>query len=316
MRERIHLRRAMVIVNPVAGQRDVAATLRRIEERLAATAITYDLRITRGEGDAKRWAEGAEGYDRVLVSGGDGTVMEALSGLVGRDVSLGQIPTGTANLLAQALGIPSGVDAALELALTGEAVPFDVGYLPDRDRYFAMIAGAGWDAQLIEDASRDLKNRFGFLAYVLTGLKNLLDLQRSFVTIETDGVERNFRAHTVMVLNIGELPNRRFGLGDHIVPHDGRLDVALIAPDSVLGMVRIALKLLRGRFESDGDLQYLTARHLRIEARPPLPVQIDGEPIGTTPLTIEAVPDAVRLVVPDSYLVRRKRVRGEEGSAG
>lgn len=303
------IRRILVIANPVSGQTNFDKTRARIEERLAEAGIEHRFCITEGAGDAKRWAEEAEGVDRVVVAGGDGTVMEVLSGLVGRDIPLGQIPTGTANLLAQALGIPGDVEEALELALTGGEVPFDVGYLPDRDRYFSLVAGAGWDAQLIEDASRDLKNRLGFFAYVVTGIKNLFDLHRSDVRVEIDGEIHRFRAHTVMVVNVGGLPNLRLGLGNHIDPHDGKLDIALIAPEDVAGMMRLATRLLQRRYESDNDLRFLSAERLKIEAWPPLQLQIDGEAIGTTPLTVEVVADGVRLIVPDEYRRRFEETR-------
>ncbi|WP_026369976.1 diacylglycerol/lipid kinase family protein [Kallotenue papyrolyticum] len=297
--------RALVIINPVSGRHDPAETQQMLEDRLAAEGLAYEVRATRAAGDALRWAQAAadEGFDLVIASGGDGTIMEAMSGLIkaGATIPLAQIPVGTANLLARALGISSDPAEAIEVIFSGKQVRLDVGYLPDEDRYFALVAGAGYDAQLIGDASRELKNRLGFAAYVLTGIKNLFKLRRSRVELEIDGRRRRFRAHTVMVANIGTLGAGALALGPNIHPHDGKLDLIVISSASLAGALRILWQLLTGRFEGNANLRYFSASRVRITARPPLPTQLDGEELGTTPLAAEAVPDGALLLVPQTY---------------
>lgn len=297
--------RALVIINPVSGRHDPAVTRRLLEERLAAAGVAYEVRETHAAGDALRWAQvaAADGFDLVIASGGDGTIMEAMSGLIraGATIPLAQIPVGTANLLARALGIPGEPAEAIEVIFSGKAVRLDVGYLPEEDRYFALVAGAGYDAQLIGDASRELKNRLGFAAYVLTGIKNLFKLRRSRVELEIDGQRRRFRAHTVMVANIGTLGEGALALGPNIQPHDGKLDLIVISSASLAGALRILWQILTGRFEGNVNLRYFSASRVRITARPPLPTQLDGEELGTTPLAAEAVPDGALLLVPQTY---------------
>ena len=306
-------RRILAIVNPVAGQnddRDLAVEIRRAIE---SAGFECDLQVTRAGGDALRWAAGATGVDRIIVAGGDGTVMEAISGLVKNqsEIPLAQIPTGTANLLARALAVPIDVDDALELALHhGMMARMDVGYLPGHDRYFALIAGAGWDAQLIKDASREMKDRLGFLAYVVTGIKNLFKLKNSRVTMTLDGETRHFRAHTVMVVNAGEISGTGIAIGPGMSPHDGTLDVAILSPRTFAGILRLVFRVLSKRFGSDGELRYFSASKITIDAKPPLKLEIDGEYIGSTPFEVEAVPDGVRLLVPASY-AKEKGIRAE-----
>lgn len=296
---------ALVIVNPASGQHDPADTQRMIAVRLTQAGMRYDIRETQEAGDALKWARDAadDGFDLVIVSGGDGTIMEAMSGLIksGSTIPLAQIPVGTANLLARALLIPTEPSEALETIFTGRAERLDVGYLPKEDRYFALVAGAGYDAQLIGDASRELKNVLGFAAYVVTGAKNLFALRRSRITLEVDGEKRQLRAHTVMIVNVGQIGDNLIQIGPHIHPHDGTLDLMIVSAASLRGAVRILYRILTRQFDGTRDLIYLRARRVRITANPPLPTEIDGEELGTTPLEAEAVPNGALLIVGPDY---------------
>ena len=302
----INVASALVILNPVSGQGDPEKLRGLVGTKLGEAGVDFEIRETQGEGDALEWARDAHSFDLVIVSGGDGTVMEAMSGIVKNKlpVPLAQLPAGTANLLARALDIPTKPEEALDVALSGVAVPVDVGYLPDFDRYFALVAGAGWDAQLIEDASRELKDRLGFLAYVMTGTKNLFKLQRSHIKLEIDGEQHVTRAHTVMVVNVGEIAGMGLKLGEGISPHDGKLNLAVAAPQTLAGLARLGYRLATNQFENYRDLKYFSASKIRITATPPLEVEIDGEAIGTTPLYVEAVPNGAVLIVPQDYAER------------
>lgn len=303
-------KRALVIINPVSGRHDAEATQQLIERRLDQGGLQYEVRHTEKAGDALGWAQGAadEGYDVVIVSGGDGTIMEAMSGLIkgGSRVPLAQIALGTANLLARALSIPTDHEQAIELLFEGKAERIDVGYLPDEDRYFALVAGCGYDARLIGDASRELKNVLGFAAYVVTGVRNLFTLRRSRIELEIDGQRQRIRAHTIMVINIGQIGDGAIALGSDIHPHDGKLDLMVVSTATLPGALRILGQILTRSFTGNSDLKYYSASTVRITARPPLPTQIDGEELGTTPLYAEAVPNGALLIVPREYQAAKK----------
>ena len=298
-------RRILAIVNPVSGQHDPDKTRKRIEEAAHARGAEVTIKLTEGDGDALRWAQAAadEGYDLILAAGGDGTIMEALSGQIkgGGKVPLAQLPTGTANLLARALGIATDPAKALEVAFGGKTVHLDVGYLPELDRYFALVAGAGFDARLIEDAPRGLKNVLGFFSYLLSGIKNLFNLRHTTITIEIDGKRETRRAHTVMIVNIGSIDHLKLSLGPEIGPHDGMLDAVIVTPTGLWDMARLFVRLLLRRFENYRDLDYIRAKTISISSSPPLPVQIDGEPVGETPIHAEVVPNGALVVVPETY---------------
>lgn len=294
--------RVLVIVNPVAGQDDAGDLRTRLEERLDRAGADYRLRETRGAGDAFAWARDTDA-DRVIVAGGDGTVAEALSGLLaaGRRVPVAQVPGGTGNLLAKALGLERDLDAALATALDGVAWPLDVGFLPDRQRHFVLVAGVGWDAHLITGAPRRWKRRVGMLAYVIAGVSALLKLRSRRLRIEIDGEPHEFRAHTAMVFNVGELAGPGLKLDPDVDPQDGRLDVVVVSTVSALGILRLFRELLAGRLRSFPGLHRFSAEEVRIAAVPALPAEIDGEPIGVTPLRIEVVPHGTLFMVSRAY---------------
>ena len=295
----------LVIINPASGQGDQGELRKKVEARLEEDGLPFEARETQGEGDALEWAQTTDA-DLVIVSGGDGTVMETMSGLIKneRDIPLAQLPGGTANLLARALGIPIEAEKALDVALEGVAVPLDVGYLPERDRYFAIVAGAGWDARMIEDAPREIKNRLGFFAYIVSGVKHLFTLHRSDVTLSVDGTEHHFRAHTVMLINVGEIAGTDIKMGDSN-PHDGKLDLAIVTPNTLSGIARLVFRLATGQLENYRDLRTFSAERVRVTADPPLEVQIDGETLGETPFEAEVVPSGALLVVPRDYAIEK-----------
>ncbi len=303
-------RKLLVILNPVAGQGDFSTTRSRIEQHFQDAGCSIEIRETEGEGDALTWAREATGFDFIVVGGGDGTVMEAMTGMIKNPspVPLAQIPLGTANLLTRAFAIPGEIDQALEL-ITGDTdgdseaviVKIDVGHLRDHDRYFAIVAGAGWDANLIADASREMKNRLGFLAYVVTGIKHLFGLRTSRIEIDVDGEIHRGRANSVMVINVGEIHGTGIAIGENVSPHDGKLDLAIASPRSLLELLRILWRLVTRRFGNSGELRYFSASRIRVQARPPMKLEIDGDVIGETPFDVEVVPDGARLLVTREY---------------
>lgn len=298
----------LVILNPVSGHHDYKQSKRTILDYLDDAGRTYELRETRGDGDALRWAREASGYDLVLVGGGDGTIVEAMSGMIKNPhpIPLAQLPMGTANLLARSMAVPIRLREALDLVFRdGVVASLDVGYLPEYDRYFAIVAGSGWDARMIEDADREMKNKLGFFAYVVSGLRHLFDLRRSRVTIEVDGKKYLFLAHTVMVINIGKIHGSGFSIGKAVSPHDGKLNLAVAMSHTFWGFVRMLIQILFGKFKKSRELKYFCAANIKVEASPPLKLEADGEPIGETPFEVKVVPGGSQLVVSPDYVEAR-----------
>ena len=294
----------LCIVNPVSGWHDSAQTRWLLDAYLTKAGIAYLVRETVQAGDTERWAQAArnEGFDAVLVCGGDGSVTEALTGLLKDSamLPLALLPVGTGNLVAKALAIPAEPAAALKLLSCGKVIPLDVAYLPERQRYFVLIAGAGWGARLIEDAPHTLKRQLGSAAYLVAGIKNLFSLRRTQVTLTLDGMPRQIVAHTVLLANFGQL--RGLALGPGISPHDGKLDVIVFSASGLSNIAGLLWRFFTGRLEGHAGLSYYRAASVRIAAASALPVQLDGEPMGETPLCAEILPGRARMLVPTSYL--------------
>ncbi|MEE9269488.1 MAG: diacylglycerol kinase family protein [Candidatus Krumholzibacteria bacterium] len=298
-------RRILVIFNPAAGQRKLSNVPRRVDEYFTQQNLDFEFRETEGAGDALRWARSAhaEGFDLVVAVGGDGTVRECVDGIMrsGAQVPLAQIATGSGNVTARAFSIPVDLKKALDLISTGQVKRFDVGYLPEHDRHFVFVVGAGYDARLIHDTPQHLKKSLGFFAYLLAGAKHFFTVRPVKVELELDNRVRRIKAHTVMAINIGSIAAIDWAVAPDIDAHDGKLNIMVMSSRSFLGSIIVLLKILTKRYHGYGDLKHFQAERIRVTADPPLPVQIDGEALGTTPFVAHMIPDGMPFVVPIDY---------------
>jgi len=299
-----HAGRTFIILNPAAGHNDPARLRRQIGGAFAARLAPFDLAETAGPGDAARLARYAAttGYRAVCVVGGDGTLAEAATGLAGTPTPLAIIPRGTANQVARNLHIPLGLERAIDVALHGRPEPMDLGQIDGRA--FTLLAGAGLDASVMAAASRPLKEKLGFAAYLLATVKEALAASPARFHITADDRELEVQAISVMLANVGELfaayPPVRFRLAP--APErswqDGLLDVVVIAPRNLPDFAAVLWQAARHRFHGDDRLLHLQAHRIAIQAEPPMPVQIDGDPAGTTPITATVLPAGIRVLVP------------------
>lgn len=296
--------RTFIILNPAAGQEEPARLRRLIGGEFSARRSSFDLAETERPGHATELAREAAGlgYRSVCVVGGDGTVAEAATGLAGTDVPLAVIPRGTANQMAHNLRIPSNLEEAVELAVTGQPAAVDLGRIGDRD--FALVAGAGLDAAVMASATRGMKERWGFGAYVFAAVKEALTAQPVEFCITADGESLNVRAVSVMLANVGELFAHFLPFPVPLAPRsesswqDGLFDVVVVAPKNVMDVPAVFWKALGGQFGEDDRLLHFQANEVTVEADPAIAVQIDGDPAGETPMSARAVEGAVRIVSP------------------
>jgi diacylglycerol kinase (ATP) len=296
--------RTLVVLNPAAGQADTDKVLRLLAGAMAVRGASFDIFQTAAAGDAQRAAKEAvaHGYRAVLAVGGDGTVGEVITGLAGTDVPIGIIAKGTANQVASNLGIPRDIEAAVEVAVNGLPAPIDLGQLDD-GRYFALAAGAGWDAAVMANATREMKDKWGFGAYIVAGLRVGVKPPRHRYRIVADGKEMKVRAAMVLLANMGQfvanaMPPLQLTVAPDVSYQDGKLDVCIFAPRTVADVAALALRVLRGRFAGDERLIYFQASEITVHADPPAVTEIDGEPIGHTPLSARAVAGGVTVLIP------------------
>jgi diacylglycerol kinase (ATP) len=296
--------RTLILLNPTAGNEDQARIRRRIGGAFAERNAPFDLVTTEYAGHATALAREAVvlGYRAVAACGGDGTLAEVATGLAGSTVPLAVIPRGTGNQVAQNLGIPLGLVAAIDVAINGRRTTIDLGRIGDRA--FALVAGAGFDAAVMQSATRELKERWGFGAYVFAAVKEALSATPRRFRITADDREIEVEAVSVMVANVGELFARwlplRLPLGPRPTSawNDGLLDVVIIAPRNPQDVAALIWQAAHRKLHSSERLVHFQAHSITIDADPPIAVQVDGDPAGTTPVSMSVMRDAMRVLVP------------------
>lgn len=289
-------RRALLIVNPKAGPRNRSDMVERI--RWAGAELGWQVRVveTLARGDASRLAAEAatQGWPVILVAGGDGTLNEVIQTLAGTDTAVGAVPLGTVNVWVRELGLPLDPVEVTRTLLRGQVRRIDLGRL--NGRYFLLMAGLGFDAEAVHAVEGKPKRRFGPWAFIAAGLFIAVRAQGSRIRYRADGCLTSTSAAWISVGN-----TRLWAGAVKITPRataaDGLLDVCFFPGRSLLTKLRHTILVLIGRHEKDPDVRVLQVKELLVQARPELPIQVDGEPFGTTPARIEVVPGALRVLV-------------------
>lgn len=286
-----------LIVNPRAGASRRIGAVDQALECLRRWATSIEIRETTEEGAEQLAAAIAPGmYDLVVAAGGDGTVNEVVNGIRG-DTPVGILPLGTMNVLARELRIPvDDVPAACRVLQTGTPRSIDLGLC--NGRRFVLMAGVGFDADAVKEVQAGIKNVVGGIAYVMSALQQLGARPPIRFRMRLDG--RRVR-HTGRMLLIA---NSRLYAGDiEIAPgasiSDGYLDVCLFRQRSRLGFLAQLVGVLLRRHRQDPNFIQIKARKIELSTRPPTAVQLDGDYFGETPVEIEVLPAAVRIIQPD-----------------
>jgi YegS/Rv2252/BmrU family lipid kinase len=294
-------RSAYLIFNPVAGQGDSEQDLAQICSILQPS-INLDIRFTTPEIDAAALAHEAvrEGVEAVIASGGDGTISAASAALAGTNIPLGVISRGTANAFANALDLPTTIAAACENILAGHTRTVDTATcngLP-----MVLLAGIGFEAETVDLADRDSKDRLGILAYVLAGFEQLRHLEHFNAEIETEDRIISVTASAITIANAAP-PTSILAQGSAgVVFDDGLLDLTIVSPTNRVGAIAASYDLLTSALRGDAvqrqDIGYLRAKRFRVTTDPPQKVVLDGEIIGDTPIEIECFPQGLTVFAP------------------
>lgn len=236
-----------------------------------------------GLGQSRQAVE--DGVDVVFVCGGDGTVRAVVEGLAGSDVALAVLPGGTGNLLAANLDIPTNVPDGVATALARGRRQVDIGEVDGQA--FAVMAGMGFDANMVDDAPTKLKAVAGSVAYVVSALKHLGDDEMRVEVRVDDQPPVRRHARSVLVGNVGRLQG-----GVRLLPEaeadNGQMDVAIIAPRNLGHWVQLAVAVVLRR-ERVPRMEVLRGSRIRIRSTRPQPRQLDGDVIDPSDTLVATV---------------------------
>ena len=298
----------LIVVNPGMTRYPPEKVLAALEGALGKAGLRYRIFEIPREGEVRpavlrevaRALE--EDCDRVLAVGGDGTVSMVAEGMARSEgpcasAALGIIPAGTANVLARELGIPVSLEAAIANAIeTRQSLTLDA--IQVGNRFLLTQIGIGPDAQMIRDTSRESQARLGRMAYVGNFLRRSFRQRSRRFHLSLDGHTLHARAWEILVANVGSMGSPPFTWGPRIDPTDRVLDLCIYDVRSPADYVRLAWRLLVGRHRRDESTRFFRVREsVVIESDRPALVQGDGEVLGTTPVTVRIVPEAVRVLV-------------------
>jgi YegS/Rv2252/BmrU family lipid kinase len=285
-----------LLVNPSAGGGRALRALPAVEAELARLDVAYRVARTRSLSHARELALAAADAGEVVVTlSGDGLIGAVAGALRGHDRAImGVLPGGRGNDFARVSGIPLDPVAACAVIASGTARAMDVGDVGGRT--FVGIASLGFDS-VANRIANEAPSRLGPLVYAYGALRALATWRPATFEVAVGSDRRTFTGWTVAAAN-----NRAYGGGMLLAPDalldDGELDVVLVAPSSRRQFVRCLPMVFKGTHVQLDSVTVLRGREVRIAADRPFDVYADGDPIGELPVTIRAIPGAIRVLLP------------------
>jgi YegS/Rv2252/BmrU family lipid kinase len=293
------------LVNPASSNGRTRKIWPELAHRAAQLGLSGETLFSERPGHLIELArEAAPRADLVVAVGGDGTLNEVVNGLAGTGVELATIPLGTGMDFGRTYGLPTRFDDAVRVAISGNTRTVDAGRVHYRtwggdeaDRWFANVGSVGMSAAVAQRAnsmSKALGGKATFF-YALTAV--FLRWRNTHVTVRADDVERSGLMHDVIVAN-GVWHGGGMKLAPDAKPDDGRFDVVLIGDVNKVDFLTTAPKIYKGTHLAHPKVEVLQASRVEVDAPEHLPIEVEGEQVGTTPARFEVAPGALRIRVP------------------
>lgn len=286
---RASLNRICIIINPAA--RGAKARLARLQKITRNVVI----KTTLGPGDAEAQAERAveQGYKTIVAAGGDGTVNEVVNGIGTAPVRLGILPMGTVNVFALELGIPFGLAAAWKIVRDGHVRNIDLASA--NGHFFVQMAGIGFDAQVVKENSHTTKRVLGPLSYLLTATK--VSVARApRLHVFTHG--KQVAEGSFVLVGNGRFYGGPFSIFKDADQQDGLLDVCVFRGSDPLSIIRYLRGALFGSVSRFSDVHYFKAKTLEVEANRDVPLEVDGEVVGHSPVKFAVKHQKLHVLAP------------------
>ena len=292
MAKKIH-----VVINPASGQPQ--PILNQINDVFYPAGVEWSVSITLNSGDATRFAKQAiaEGVDVVCSYGGDGTVMEVAQAVQGGDIPMAILPGGTANLMSVELGILKDLTKAAQIAIDPNSEVRRVDMGQTGEQLFMLRVGIGFAGEKVKLADRELKDKWGILAYSIAGLKALKTVPIAKYRITVDGEEYVTDGKTCLIDNAGNIGMQGMSPAKDMSVSDGLLDVIVVRDSSVGSLLAVGGQVL-GHEASPDVIKHWQGREIRVECDPPQTVQGDGENWGETPTSAKVLPGVLHILTP------------------
>jgi diacylglycerol kinase (ATP) len=298
------------LVNPASANGSTGKRWPELSRRADAAGLRGDTLFSERPGQLVELARQATlgGATLLVVVGGDGSVNEVVNGLVGlaEQPDLALVPRGTGWDFSRTFGIPRKIEAAVRVALEGDVRVIDAGKATyrawdgvERTSFFANVASAGIGGAVAQRANDTTKALGGKASYLLATLAVFARWKPTDVRLTVDSETREGRMLEVLVANARYLGGGMKMFPD-AEPDDGLLDVLTLGDITKADLVRTMPKLYRGTHLPHPKAELLRGRSVSITTDAPIPIQLDGEQPGTTPVSFEIVPQALRLRVPRS----------------
>ena len=293
-----------LIANPVSGRGQGRRKASKLERILSRSDVKVDLLWTTRSGEAEWLAADSvrKGIDGILVCGGDGTVHEAVNGLLSttersEQVPLGIVPAGRCNDLAACLGLPSDPAQIAEVVNAGRVRQIDLGRVGGR--YYTTVATLGFDSAVSEYVASGRVPAFltGTAAYLYTALVQMLQYRDVPVRIRNDSLDFEGRVFLAATGNTS-IYGGQMKIAPTAVVDDGMLDLCLVRSVSRLEVLKMVPRIFNGGHVHHPAVSLHRVRRLSIESREPLWLWADGERVAQTPATIEVVPKALSILSP------------------
>jgi diacylglycerol kinase (ATP) len=317
-------------MNPVSGDDEPnPMKLPDIITAMEAEGIRADLVFTSPDESPALIAQRAvaEGYDMVVVGGGDGTVSEVARGLIHASIPLGIVPIGTYNNIARSLNLPTDVAEACQVLARGQVKHMDVGQA-NNEHYFFEAAGVGLDAALFPLGEEIKGGRWGRMvqaARLAVGYKpQWLQMQfdRSvaeareqptsklrFLRRRVEPVQRKLQCSALLVVIAnGPYYGTGFTVAPDAVIDDGLLTISIYRNFSKWELIRHFWSISRGQYHYSPKIETYRVAEVQLTSKAALPVHVDGHPLGTLPVTLKVVTQALKVMVPatDTPMYKRK----------
>ena len=292
--------KSLLIVNPTSGQ-GMASWERRRLLKLASTLPDVVTVLPDSADHTLELARTAlaNGFDRVLAAGGDGTINCVINGVGTSGIPVGIIPLGTGNVLARDIGIPcNDVRGALDIITANNVRSMDLGKVGDR--LFTLMTGFGFDAEVVDSVDPAAKDVFGTMAYAGPVLAKLFTYEPAhFLFTFENGPVYEADAYAVVIANCGSYAYN-LQIAPHAVFDDGLLDVMIFeaGPGAAFRFVGQALEVFFQKQINDPHTTYFKSSSVLVESTPAVKMQVDGDVCGESGIRVEVLRKALNLIMP------------------